>query len=278
ATIRFGFNRQSGALCSMNVNGNEMIIGELTPNFWRPSTDNDLGSKLATMCEPWRNAGKSAKLVKTEIKRRNDYSYEIQSDYQLTAVEAKYIVKYIVFGEGIVNVNCTLIPQNDTLPLLPRFGVTLMLHKDYNQIAWFGRGPHESYVDRKTSAFVGLYSGSVWEQYFPYDRPQENGNKTDVRWMTLSNNRGNGIKISGDPLFNASAYLFPTEDLSEIDHKKHQRHLSDIQPKDIVTLNIDLKQMGLGGDTTWGAFPHQQYLIPAKKISFSFDIYPVWKE
>ncbi|MDD2512964.1 MAG: glycoside hydrolase family 2 TIM barrel-domain containing protein, partial [Proteiniphilum sp.] len=277
-TIRFGFNRQSGALCSMNVNGNEMIIGELTPNFWRPSTDNDLGSKLATMCEPWRNAGKSAKLVKTEIKRRNDYSYEIQSDYQLTAVEAKYIVKYIVFGEGIVNVNCTLIPQNDTLPLLPRFGVTLMLHKDYNQIAWFGRGPHESYVDRKTSAFVGLYSGSVWEQYFPYDRPQENGNKTDVRWMTLSNNRGNGIKISGDPLFNASAYLFPTEDLSEIDHKKHQRHLSDIQPKDIVTLNIDLKQMGLGGDTTWGAFPHQQYLIPAKKISFSFDIYPVWKE
>ena len=107
--------------------------------------------------------------------------------------------------------------------------------------------------------------------------PQENGNKTDVRWMMLTDESGNGIKITGKPLFSASAYVFPTDDLSEVDNKKHQRHISDIQPKDMVSLNIDFKQMGLGGDTTWGAFPHQQYLIPANNMTFSFDIYPVIK-
>ena len=106
-------------------------------------------------------------------------------------------------------------------------------------MSWFGRGPHENYIDRKTSAFVGLYSGNVGEQYFPYDRPQENGNKTDIRWMMLTDKTGTGMKITGDPLFSASAYLFPTDDLSEPDNKKHQRHISDIQPKDMVTLNID---------------------------------------
>ncbi len=271
------FNRQTGALSSVKIKDKELLLVEMTPNFWRPSTDNDLGSTLATMCEPWRNAGKTAKLIKTEIIKADDYSCEIQSDYKLTTVDADYVVNYTVYGNGNINVKCSLIPQNDTLPLLPRFGINLTLKKDYNQMSWFGRGPHESYIDRKTSAFVGLYSGSVWEQYFPYDRPQENGNKTDVRWMMLTDESGNGIKITGKPLFSASAYVFPTDDLSEVDNKKHQRHISDIQPKDMVSLNIDFKQMGLGGDTTWGAFPHQQYLIPANNMTFSFDIYPVIK-
>lgn len=276
--VSVGFNRQTGALSSIKINDNELLLAEMVPNFWRPSTDNDLGAKLPTMCEPWRNAGKSAKLTKTEVSRTDAYTCRVQSEYQLSSVDAKYVVNYTVSGNGNVNVNCSLIPQNDTLPLLPRFGVTITLKKDYDQMSWFGRGPHENYIDRKTSAFVGLYSGNVGEQYFPYDRPQENGNKTDIRWMMLTDKTGTGMKITGDPLFSASAYLFPTDDLSEPDNKKHQRHISDIQPKDMVTLNIDFKQMGVGGDTSWGAFPHQQYLIPANNMVFSFNICPLVKE
>jgi beta-galactosidase len=137
---------------------------------------------------------------------------------------------------------------------------------------WFGRGPHENYIDRNTSAYVGLYKGSVAEQYFPYDRPQENGNKTEVRWMSLTNTNGDGLMAIGAPYISTSAYLFPTEDLDEPGVRKSQRHPSDIVEKNMVTWNIDWKQMGVGGDTSWGAYPHQQYLIPAQRLSYSFRL------
>ena len=142
-------------------------------------------------------------------------------------------------------------------------------------MTWFGRGPHENYIDRNTSSYVGLYSGSVADQYFPYDRPQENGNKTDVRWMSLTDNSGAGLMAIGEPYISTSAYMFPTEDLDEPTTRKSHRHISDIRPKDMVTWNIDLKQMGVGGDTSWGAFPHQQYLIPAERMTFRFRLCPV---
>ena len=139
---------------------------------------------------------------------------------------------------------------------------------------WLGRGPHENYIDRNTSAYVGHYKGSVAEQYFAYDRPQENGNKTDVRWMSLTDQQGVGLMAIGSPYISTSAYLFPNEDLDEPGTRKSQRHTCDVQPKDMVTWNIDWKQMGVGGDTSWGAYPHQPYLIPAQRASFSFRFCP----
>lgn len=275
--VKVAFDPSSGALCSYQVEGKEMIQSALRPNFWRPSTDNDLGSDLAKRCDPWRHAGRDARLIKMEKQSLNDAAYEITSHYQLpeTVANSRFIVKYTVDGAGSVEVHCLLIPAHDSLPLLPRLGVSLTLNKAYDQMEWFGRGPHENYTDRLTSAFVGRYKGTVWDQYFPYDRPQENGNKTEVRWMSLTNPSGEGLKAVGAPYISTSAYLFPTEDLSEVDLKKHQRHMSDIQPKDMVTWNIDWKQMGLGGDTSWGAYPHQPYLVPAVRQEFSFRLCPV---
>ena len=275
--MKVSFDLSTGALCSYQSDGKEMIQEALRPNFWRPSTDNDLGSDLAKRCDPWRHAGRDAKLVRIEKQQTGTGTYELTSTYQLpeSVGHSSFIVKYLVSGEGYVDVNCLFIPANDTLPLLPRLGVSLTLNREYDQMEWFGRGPHENYSDRLTSAFVGRYKGSVWEQYFPYDRPQENGNKTEVRWMTLTNTSGSGLKAAGQPYISTSAYLFPTEDLSEVDLKKHQRHMSDIQPKDMVTWNIDWKQMGVGGDTSWGAYPHQPYLIPAVRHSFGFRLYPL---
>ncbi len=272
------FDNTTGALSSYRVGGKELVKEALRPNFWRPSTDNDLGSKLGAMCDPWRNVGKNAKLI--DMKREEGVgSYTVTSTYDLGATvdNSQFIIKYTYLGQGEVDVNCTFIPANDTIPLMPRVGVTITLNKEFDNMEWFGRGPHESYIDRQTSAFVGLYKGSVWEQYFPYDRPQENGNKTDVRWMSLTNKGGVGLKAVGQPHISSSAYMFPTDDLSEIDLKKHQRHISDIVPKDLVSWNIDWKQMGVGGDTTWGAFPHQQYLIPAKYCQFGFKFVPLTK-
>lgn len=275
--LSVGIDRATGALASFQSRGREMIKEALRPNFWRPSTDNDLGSDLAKRCDPWRHAGRDARLIRMEKKAVGDHAYEVTSYYQLpeSVASSDFQVKYLVSGEGFLEVGCEFIPAHDTLPFLPRMGVSLTLQKAYDQMEWFGRGPHENYCDRYTSAFVGLYKGSVGEQYFPYDRPQENGNKTEVRWMSLVTPEGKGIKAVGMPYLSASAYLFPTEDLSEPDLKKHQRHLSDIQPKEMVTWNIDLKQMGLGGDTSWGAYPHPQYLIPAERMTFGFRLYPV---
>lgn len=276
-TFSVGIDTLTGALCSFRADGKERIQEALRPNFWRPSTDNDLGSDLARRCDPWRHAGRDARLESMQRQVVDASTYRVVSRYRLPqeVASSAFIITYTVAGGGFLDVEAEFIPAHDTLPFLPRLGVSLTLPKEYDRMEWFGRGPHENYCDRYTSAFVGLYRGTVWEQYFPYDRPQETGNKTEVRWMSLANPSGEGIKASGRPYLSSSAYLFATEDLSEPDLKKHQRHMSDIQPEDLVTWNIDLKQMGLGGDTSWGAYPHEPYLIPARRMKFAFRLYPV---
>lgn len=275
-----GFDKTTGALTSYQQSGTEFIKEPLRPNFWRPVTDNDMGNRMNRTLRAWREAGRKARLVSMEQKALGKEAYEIISHYKLPAevAESDFIVKYSFSGKGYLDVNCTFIPANDTLPLMPRMGVSLTLNKQFDQMEWLGRGPHENYVDRNSSSYVGLYKGSVADQYFAYDRPQENGNKTDVRWMSLTDRGGQGLMAVGYPYLSTSAYLFPTEDLDEPDIKKSQRHLSDIQPKEMVTWNIDLKQMGVGGDTSWGAFPHQPYLIPSERMSFSFRFCPAKKE
>ena len=274
--LEIGFDRETGALESIRRNGREMIKKGLELNFWRPYTDNDLGSKLASECYPWRNAGKEAEVVSMSIE-----SNSIVSRYRLPEKldGSEATVSYLVGSDGGIDVEVRFLPASDTLPLMPRFGITLTLDGKYDNVRWFGRGPHASYEDRKSGAFVGLYEGSVWDQFFPYDRPQENANKTDVRWMELTSQEGGpdagGLKVIGTPVISTSVYMFPNDDLAEPDIKKHQRHLSDVTRKDMVTWNIDLRQMGVGGDDSWGAFPHPQYLIQAQKMEFSFRIVPV---
>lgn len=273
--LHVGFDKTQGNLVSCKIGDTELIREGLRPNFWRPVTDNDMGNKMNATLRIWREAGQQAALVSMTSKALGKEAYEVTSHYTLPAVASDFIVNYRVSDKGYVDVFCTFIPGNDTLPLMPRVGVTMTLLKQYDQMEWLGRGPHENYIDRNTSSFVGRYKGSVADQYFAYDRPQENGNKTDVRWMSLTDKQGAGLMAIGQPYLSTSAYLFPNEDLDEPELRKTQRHMSDIRPKDMVTWNIDWKQMGVGGDTSWGAFPHQPYLISAERISFSFRLCPV---
>lgn len=269
-----GFDKQNGALCSYNIDGVELLKESLRPNFWRPATDNDMGAQLHTRLRLWRTAGRDARFLTMKQQQTEDGIYEVTSHYEVVG-SSDLLMNYRVASNGCIDVTCTFIAGNDTLPLIPRLGLTLTLNKQFDTVEWLGRGPHENYIDRHISSYIGRYKGNVKEQYFLYDRPQETGNKIDVRWMSLRNPQGIGLMAIGAPCLAGSTYDFPTEDLDEPGTRKSQRHLSDITSKDMITWNIDWRQMGVGGDTSWGAFPHQQYLIPASRYSFSFRLCPI---
>ena len=152
---------------------------------------------------------------------------------------------------------------------------------EYTQLEYFGRGPWENYSDRKSSAFVSHYKSTVTEQYVPYVRPQENGHRTDVRWIVLTNNYGSGLLVVADSLMEFNALHNPVEDFDAgIDKDKNLRHLNDINPKSMVELHIDFRQMGVGGDDSWGARPHDQYIIkPCNRgYKYGFTFIPVDSE
>ena len=156
------------------------------------------------------------------------------------------------------------------LPELPRFGMRMELPAQYSNLNYYGRGPFENYTDRNTASFVGLYKDEVANQASRnYIRPQESGYKTDVRWLTLTNNEGKGLQIEGIQPICFSATNNKAEDLDPGNSKK-QQHWIDIKPRKEVYLNIDLKQRGVGGDNSWGALPHDQYRLLDKKYTYSY--------
>lgn len=158
---------------------------------------------------------------------------------------------------------------------MPRFGMRLQLDKNLENISFYGRGPWENYADRNTSSFLGEYSQTLKEQFsWNYVRPQENGYKTDVRWVKLMSENGNGIKISGVQPICFSALPYTAEDFDPGITKKNQ-HPSDLNEQEFISLHIDLKQRGVGGDNSWGAYPHEKYLLKANKYSYSYIIEPL---
>ena len=168
----------------------------------------------------------------------------------------------------------TYIDLRTLRPELPRFGMRWAMPGRYDNLQWFGRGPHENYIDRNTGAFVGKYNSTAAEQYFPYVRPQENGNKTDIRWMMLTDDAGNGLLIDGLPMFSGSTLHNSIEDFDQ-GTKSNYRHTNDITLRDTVFVTVDLKQMGVGGDDSWGSRTHPQYLLPAADYQFTFRMRPV---
>ena len=149
----------------------------------------------------------------------------------------------------------------------------MVLPKALDQLEWYGRGPHESYADRQTSALVGIYKSTVTEQFFPYARPQETGNHTEVRWVKVTNAEGKGLQFIGDEHINFNALHFTTDDLDP-GMEKGQTHAGSLKERDAVYLNIDHKQMGVGGNNSWGALPLEKYRLTYKDYSYSFWIKP----
>jgi len=270
-------DKKTGEITSLVYDGTEFIKTGPEPNFWRAPTDNDFGNRMPTRCRVWREAGAKRTVDKVTIKQINAQEIQVDVDSTLPAGNSKYYTTYIIFGSGDIIIKNRFVPGSADLPEIPRFGMKMTLPDEFDYISWYGRGPHENYWDRKTGAAIGIYKGTVMEQYHPYIRPQENGNKTDVRWVALTNNKGMGLLAVGMPLLSISAHHFIIEDFDP-GLEKRQRHTIDLKRRDLVTLNLDYKQMGVGGDNSWGARPHDEYTLHVKEYSYSFRLRPFSKK
>jgi beta-galactosidase len=228
-------------------------------------------------CAIWKDAGEYCRLEEAFAAQLD--STRIQVDYLFFHDPSGSYIKlaHTIHNNGDIHIECTLRKPDADLPETPRFGIQMIVPKDFDSVAWFGRGPHESYWDRKSGAAIDLYRGTVWEQHTPYVRPQENGYKSEVRWMGLYNSHGSGILASADSLINCSVHQYSMKDLEHPGSGKPGKHSYDIQPDNLITWNIDYQQMGLGGDNSWGAKPHPEYLLTGKMYTFGFTLSPIKK-
>jgi len=262
------FDQTQGALTSFKHRGQELLADKLEPNFWRVPTDNDEGGKRRSFAQHWSNAGLDSIMIKPEAIVSKQISPGIVSVIIKNTVVLKqgsisYTGTYTVYGSGEVKVDNHFDVTAD-VPPLARVGLQFALPSSYTQMKWFGNGPFESYDDRKESAFPGVYSGLVADQHFGFVMPQETGNKTDVRWLLIANHNGKGLLATGWPLMNVNVQDYSQQALntSKLSHY--------LVRGDKIYVNIDYKQMGLGGDDSWTPRVHPEYLLNARTYDFTF--------
>ena len=264
--------RQGKLIQYTGGNGPNAILQFPEPYFWRAPTDNDFGNNMPAALGIWRTAHINQTLKEAIVGTPTNEGLLITFQYELTGIHVPYTVAYLILPDGAIQVTSSMDMTGRDLPELPRFGMRMQMPEQYSNLSYYGRGPWENYSDRNTSSFLGLYTDRVQNQYSTnYIRPQESGYKTDVRWLSLTNNKGFGLMIEGVQPICFSAINNEAEDLDPGLTKK-QQHPTDVPPRTNVFLNIDLKQRGVGGDNSWGALPHEPYRLLDKKYSYSYII------
>ena len=282
--FRVVFSKVKGTLESWSKNGKEYLVNGPMPNFWRTPTDNDFGNNMPERAAVWRKASQDQQVKDIQV-TNNRYFVGIQVGFTYPDLNSNGKITYSIYGDGRILVTHSIDLNSADLPDLPKFGTRMTISKEYNNMTWFGRGPHESYIDRKASTRVDIFSGKISEQYHPYVRPQENGNKTDVRWATFTDQDGNGIIVSGFLSLNASHFIpedfddgFTIDDQGKplnVRGNKRGMHTTDLVKRDLVHLDIDHKQMGVGGEDSWGAQPLKKYKIEPKRYNYHFIMAPI---
>ncbi len=274
------FNKKTGLISSWEYKGKQLVKSGPVMNFWRAPVDNDLGGNKKN-AEVWQEYGLdklSQKPREIKFVQMNNRIFTVKVISNISGADGKIVFKhtaeYTVYGSGDILIDNFVQPltaqMSDSLPSLPRIGMQMTLAGEFNDFSWYGRGPWETAPDRKSGAVFGVYSGTVEEQYVPYIFPQENGNKTDVRWITLTDKQKDGILVTGMPAFTVSAHHFTTEDLTKAEHTY------DLKRREDITLSLDHKHMGVGGDDSWTPWTvHKKYRVPAKETRFSIRMRPV---
>ncbi|AZM59033.1 MULTISPECIES: glycoside hydrolase family 2 TIM barrel-domain containing protein [unclassified Streptomyces] len=265
-------DRDSGTITSYEARGTRLITSGPVPNFWRAPTDNDKGNGQHLRNATWRDAGARRKVTGVTLRTLDDRAVEIEVTGTLpTTVESAWSTTYTVFGNGEIKVDNTLHPGAADLPYIPEVGTLLFLPRRLDRLHYYGRGPEENHWDRNTGTDVGRYSSTVADQWTPYIRPQENGNKTDVRWAALTDRGGRGLLVSGEPLLEINASHFTPEDLSS-----GVRHDYQLTPRDAVVLRVNHRQMGVGGDNSWGAHTHDEFkLFADRDYAYTYRLRPL---
>jgi len=267
------FSKVKGGLTSYNYAGREMIKKIPMPNFWRAPVDNDIGNKMPFRYAQWKLASLYGTHTPPEYQHpTEDPIIEVVSN----CVEAKFKyyfptkpvfeceVKYTISGDGTVQVDLTCHPKE--LPPMPEYGMIFKFDADYDNLEWYGMGPEENYIDRATGAKLGIFHNKVKDNMSKYLVPQECGNKVGVRYAKLTDNTGKGIIFTSDEMeFSALPYT-----PHELENAMHEYELPQVH---YTVVRANLKQMGIAGDNSWGAFTHEEFLLPTDeemKFSFSF--------
>lgn len=264
--FRLTFSKKDGALSSYTKLKEEYISSAFVPNFTRPQTDNDRGWKSHIQQKEWYGSVNELKSFDWE---QTDQGVNIKSTYSVVEEKASVVINYLILDDGIVKVTYDL-TVDSTLPDLPKVGFQGGVNNSFENITWYGRGPLENYLDRRYGFDAGIYSANIMDFMEPYVMPQENGNRTDVRWMHLGTPQNSGLLIVGDSLLSMSAWPYSEKNIQEA------KHTYDLINAGFITLNIDLLQMGVGGNDSWSEIgrPIEQYRVPAKNYSYSFYLLP----
>ncbi|WP_411031714.1 glycoside hydrolase family 2 TIM barrel-domain containing protein [Spongiimicrobium sp. 3-5] len=254
----------SGLITSFTISDKEFLLAPIRPIFWRPPTDNDFGWEMPLKYDYWKKAHDQFRLVSM----RHDSSM-IQCTFDLGNNRAQLHLTYVMTDKNQLLIQGTLTIE-DNLPTLPRLGLHLTLIDELHDIQWFGRGPHENYVDRKFAAHINVHTSTVSEQYVPYLSLQENGAKQDCAWIKLSDtSRQYGIKVLGKDPFSFSALDYSLAQLSRKERNTGRSH--ELSRKGGIHLCIDHKHMGVGGIDSWLSPPEDEYLL--KEKSYTFNIF-----
>ena len=279
-------DKASGEIIRWSYRGEQICKEPIRPNFWRPPTDNDLGTGMHRWAAIWKEATEKAKAVMSTPPSISSEGVSFAQEFQFPGEIASLKIAYALLADGKMHVDYHFRPRQDSLPLIPRLGIFLTLPPTFTETSWYGRGPHETYWDRLTSGKIGVHSGSISDQFHRYPRPQETGNKTDIRWMQVSSGKLQLRAVAtGEHLLNGSVWPFGSSELDYVEGKDggqsasglvpvSSRHGADIRPGPLVQWNIDHRQMGVGGDTSWGRPVHREYTIPAMEYHYTFFLIP----
>jgi beta-galactosidase len=259
----------TAGITSWRVQGTELVRSPLRPSFWRALTDNDRGRQAEKSQGYWQHADRN--VVPQGFKAaQNGDGVEASIEWFLPdAARAVWTTTYKISRDGEVAVTVNFKPSETKHPALPRIGMNMSLPAGFDRVTWLGPGPQETYSDRK-DARVGIYSGTVDEQFYAdYVKPGETGNKVDTRWMAITDKKGAGLLVIGEPLLSVNALHYTAADLN------HGKHAFELPRRDYTVLNLDLMQQGLGGDDSWGAWPHKEFQIPCQDYSYQFRLRPL---
>ena len=271
--FKIDINKKTGSLISYSWKGHDLISGPLQPNYWRAPTDNDLAGFRGALDE-WKQAASGRVVNNVNVEQPDQKTALVIVNGTIPVGKSTWKVIYTIYGNGAVKITQQLNPIGDVPPYIPKFGAELRIPKEYGEMNWYGRGPWANYIDKKSGAVIGSYSGLVDSLWTDYVRPQENGNRCDIRWAAFTNKSGDGLLAVGDPLLSISAWPYSLEDLEKA------KHIDDLPKRDYFTVNLDDKQMGVGGIDTWSrnARPEPQFRLSSDKdYQYTFYLQPYSK-
>lgn len=261
------FSKSEGGLASLQYDGTEYITRTPKTSFWRACTDNDRGAKHGYDRGMWLTAGLYQKVIDIKMQEEKD-QLTVIFEYEIPTIPRTYsTVKYVVRGDGNIHVRLKYHGIKG-LPEIPVFGMEFKLKEKYHNFEYYGFGPEENYIDRMEGARLGVFQGNAQENVSAYLVPQECGNRVGVRWLKVTDETGQGLMFAGEgQTFESSVLPYSAY---ELENASHQEEL----PKAYYTwVRILAKQMGVGGDDSWGAPVHEKYRIPSdENLEIAFCI------